>query len=100
MIRKLGNPKKPVKVYIPSIAPGSLLLYSGKSFPEWKGNLFAGALKLTHINRVALNSEGQAIAEERLLADLGKRIRALLESPEGWIVFSTDDGGIYQIKPK
>ena len=92
--------EQPVKVYIPSIAPGSLLLYSGKSFPEWKGNLFAGALKLTHLNRIALNSEGKAVAEERLLTDLGKRVRALLESPEGLIVFSTDDGGIYQIKPK
>ena len=92
--------EQPVKVYIPSIAPGSLLLYSGKSFPEWKGNLFAGALKLTHINRVTLNSEGQATGEERLLADLGKRIRALAESPRGAIMFSTDDGGIYQLKPK
>lgn len=92
--------EQPVKVYIPSIAPGSLLLYSGKSFPEWNGNLFAGALKLTHINRVALNSEGKAVAEERLLADLGRRIRALIESPQGAIVFSTDDGGIYQLKPK
>ena len=92
--------EQPIKVYIPSIAPGSLLLFSGKSFPEWKGNLFAGALKLTHINRDTLNSEGQAIGEERLLADLGKRIRALVESPQGAIVFSTDDGGIYQIEAK
>jgi glucose/arabinose dehydrogenase len=92
--------EQPVKVYIPSIAPGSLMLYSGKSFPEWKDNLFAGALKLTHLNRITLNSEGKAVAEERMLDDLGKRIRALLQSPEGWIVFSTDDGGIYQIKPK
>ena len=92
--------EQPVKVYIPSIAPGSLLLYSGKSFPQWQDNLFAGALKLTHINRVALNSEGKAIGEERLLADLGKRIRALVESPRGAIMFSTDDGGIYQLKSK
>ncbi len=92
--------EQPVKVYIPSIAPGSLMLYSGKAFPQWKNNLFAGALKLTHLNRITLNSEGKAVSEERLLVDLGKRIRALLESPEGWIIFSSDDGGIYQIKPK
>jgi len=92
--------EQPVKVYIPSIAPGSLILYSGKAFPQWRGNLFAGALKLTHLNRVSLNSEGQADSEERLLTGLGKRIRALLESPQGWIIFSTDDGEIYQIKPK
>ena len=92
--------EQPVKVYIPSIAPGSLMLYSGKSFPEWKDNLFAGALKLTHLNRIALNSDGKPIAEERLFTDLGKRIRALVESSAGWIVFSTDDGGIYQVRPR
>lgn len=89
----------PVKVYIPSIAPGSLILYSGKAFPEWRGNLFSGALKLRHINRVELNEKGEAVGEERLLEDLNDRIRALAESPEGWIYFSTDSGRIYRIRP-
>ena len=91
--------EQPVKQYTPSIAPGSLLLYSGKAFSAWHGNLFAGALKLRHINRVTLNAKGQAVAEERLLTDLDERIRALEESPKGWIYFSTDSGGIYVIKP-
>jgi glucose/arabinose dehydrogenase len=91
--------EQPVKQYTPSIAPGSLLLYSGKAFPAWRGNLFAGALKLRHINRVTLDKEGKAIAEERLLTDLDERIRALAEDPRGWIWFSTDSGRIYVIKP-
>lgn len=91
--------EQPKKFYIPSIAPGSLMQYSGDAFPEWKGDLFAGALKLRHINRIKLDQEGNAIAEERLMEDLNERIRALLESPEGWIYFSTDSGSIYVIKP-
>jgi glucose/arabinose dehydrogenase len=91
--------EQPVKQYTPSIAPGSLLLYSGDAFPAWQGNLFAGALKLTHLNRVTLNDDGKAIGEERLLADLDERIRALAQSPEGWLYFSTDSGKIYVIKP-
>jgi glucose/arabinose dehydrogenase len=91
--------EQPVKQYTPSIAPGSLLLYSGKAFPAWKGNLLAGALKLRHLNRVTLNEKGNAIAEERLLKDLNERIRALTESPQGWIWFSTDSGKIYVMKP-
>ena len=91
--------EQPKKFYIPSIAPGSLIQYSGDAFPEWKGDLFAGALKLRHINRIELDEEGNAIAEERLMEDLNERIRALLESPEGWIYFSTDSGNIYVIKP-
>ena len=91
--------EQPVKQYTPSIAPGSLLVYSGKAFPNWQGNLFSGALKLRHINRVVLNKAGKAIDEERLLGDLKERIRALIEAPNGWIYFSTDSGKIYRIKP-
>ena len=91
--------EQPIKQYTPSIAPGSLLLYSGKAFPAWRGNLFAGALKLRHINRVTLDAKGNALGEERLLSDLDERIRALTESPQGWIYFSTDSGKVYRIKP-
>ena len=38
--------EQPVKYYVPSIAPGSLLAYSGKAFPQWRDHLFAGALNL------------------------------------------------------
>ena len=91
--------EQPVKQYTPSIAPGSLLLYSGKAFPAWRGNLFAGALKLRHLNRISLDKDGKAVHEERLLTDLDERIRALVESPQGWLTFSTDSGEVYVIKP-
>ncbi len=91
--------ENPVKVYVPSIAPGSLLLYSGKAFPNWRGDLFSGALKLTHLNRVSLDPQGNAVAEERLLEPLGERIRALVESPEGWLYLSTDSGRILRLRP-
>lgn len=91
--------EQPVKVYIPSIAPGSLMIYSGDAFPEWKGNLFSGALKLRHINRVVLNEKGTVVKEERLLKSLDERIRALAQSPQGWIYFSTDSGKIYRVMP-
>jgi len=92
--------QQPVKVYIPSIAPGSLLLYSATAFPQWQGNLFSGALKLRHLNRVSISMDNKAIAEERLLGDLNERIRALAQSPEGWIYFSTDSGKIIRMRPR
>jgi len=91
--------EQPVKQYTPSIAPGSLLMYSGDSFPKWRGNLFSGALKLTHLNRVTLSDDGKAIGEERLLDDLDERIRSLAQSPEGWLYFATDSGKVYVMKP-
>ena len=90
----------PVKVYTPSIAPGSLLLYSGKAFAKWRGNLFSGALVLRHLNRVVIGNSGEAEKEERLLRDLNERIRAVVESPEGWLYFSTDSGKILRLRPK
>jgi glucose/arabinose dehydrogenase len=91
--------EQPYKVYIPSIAPGSLLLYRGAAFPEWRGNLFAGALKLRHLNRINLSESGEVIGETRLLEDLNERIRAILEGPDGWIYLSTDSGRILRIRP-
>lgn len=90
----------PVKVYIPSIAPGSLLLYSGKAFPGWRGNLFSGALVMRHLNRVVVEESGAAVKEERLLEDLEERIRAVVESPEGWLYLSTDSGKILRLRPE
>jgi len=91
--------QQPIKVYIPSIAPGSLIMYTGNAFPKWKGNLFSGALKLQHINRVVIDENGKDIKEERLFESMNERIRALTQSPEGWIYFSTDSGKIYRIRP-
>ncbi len=90
----------PRKVYIPSIAPGSLLLYTGAAFPQWQGNLFSGALKLAHLNRLEVNSAGEIRAEERLLEDLHERIRQVIQSPEGWLYLSTDSGKILRLKPR
>lgn len=87
------------KVYIPSIAPGSLLLYTGAAFPAWRGNLFSGALKLLHLNRVTLDREGRAVKEERLLADQQERIRQVIQGPEGWLYLSTDSGKILRVRP-
>lgn len=91
--------QQPVKYYVPSIAPGSLLYYSGNAFPEWKGALFSGALKLRHINIIKINETGRAQSEQRILENLNQRIRALTQSQDGLIYFSTDSGKIFVLKP-
>ena len=98
-IQEKEGMEQPIKFYIPSIAPSSLIVYSGKAFSAWKGNLFAGALKMTHLNRIEIDSFGREVEEERLLERLGERIRDILESPEGWLYISTDSGKIMRIRP-
>lgn len=90
---------EPVKVYIPSIAPSSLLVYRGSAFPAWQGTLFIGALAQRHLNVVTLDSAGLATAEQRLLSDLNERIRSITTDSKGIIYLSTDSGRILRIRP-
>ncbi|QFT36821.1 Soluble aldose sugar dehydrogenase YliI precursor [Vibrio sp. THAF191c] len=91
--------ESPIKVYVPSIAPSSLLLYRGKNYPELNGKLLAPALKLTHINVVTLNKNNQAVDEIRILSELNERIRHVIVSPKDELIFSTDQGNIYRLVP-
>ena len=91
--------RQPQKHYTPSIAPSSLLLYTGQQFPHWSGHLFSGALKLTHISRVFVDGKGELQGEERLLDDFGERVRSLRQGPDGFIYFSTDSGKILRLVP-
>ena len=86
-----------IKVYVPSIAPSSLIVYSGKKYKNLKGNIFSGALKLRHLNQIVLDKNGKVIKENRLLEDLNERIRNVVESPNGEIYISTDSGKIYLV---
>jgi glucose/arabinose dehydrogenase len=90
--------ESPKLVYIPSIAPGSLILYRGESYPELNGKLLAGALKLTHINVVNVDKNGVLEEENRIATNLNQRIRDIAVSPRGAIYFSTDNGNIYRLK--
>lgn len=94
------NMTDPLKVYIPSIAPSSLLVYSGKAFPGWRDNIFSGALAMVHLNRVVFDANNVPVHEERMLLELDERIRAVIESPQGWIYLSTDSGRILRIRPR
>ena len=91
--------EQPVKVYIPSIAPGGLIQYQGDAFAGWQGNLLATALNLKHLNRIMLDDNNQVIAETRLLQSQYGRLRTIIESPEGWLYISTDDGKILVLCP-
>lgn len=91
--------EQPIKSYVPSIAPSSIIQYTGYLFAKWHNNLLAGALKLKHLNRIVLNSHNQAVSETRLLRNVKGRIRNIIQSPEGWLYVSTDDGRILKISP-
>lgn len=90
----------PLFQWTPSIAPSGMLIYSGKRFPRWSGNIFVGALAGQHVARLTYMSN-TIIREEKLLEDDFGRIRDLKEDKNGIIYFITDarSGGLYRITP-
>lgn len=91
--------EQPVHYWDPSIAPSGLMIYSGTEFPEWTGNFFVGALAGAAVSRLVY-SEGKFISEERILQDLGERIRDVVQGPDGLIYLLTDssDGRVLRLQ--
>ena len=88
----------PVSFWVPtSIGPSGLVFYSGRRFPQWKGDAFIGALAGTAVWRVRLDGNRE-VARERLFADLRERVRDIREGPEGHLYLLTDSGKLIQIR--
>ena len=83
-----------------STAPSGLAFYSGDKFPEWSGNLFAGALTGRTLWRHVLDANNAVALREELtvVKALGKRIRAVKQGPDGWLDLLSDDGRIVRIE--
>lgn len=103
---QIGDGKKfmdgvvpPVMTWSPVIAPGGMTFYNADMFPAWKGNLLIGGLRAGAIVRLELNGE-TVVKEERLLRQMGNRIRDVAVGPDG-AVYALDesDGRILRITP-
>lgn len=89
----------PVHHWTPSIAPSGMAFYTGTLFPAWQGNLFVGSLKFGMLVRVVLEGE-QVVGEERLLTEIGHRIRDVRQGPDGALyVLDETEGRILRIVP-
>jgi glucose/arabinose dehydrogenase len=90
----------PILQWTPSIAPSGMAFYTGDKFPEWRGNLFVGALVKKHLRRMEF--EGSKVTrQEELLKDRGERIRDVREGPDGYLYLLTDesDGKLLRLEP-
>jgi glucose/arabinose dehydrogenase len=74
--------EQPIYYWVPSIAPSGMAFYTGSLFPEWRGNLFVGAMAGRHLVRLVLDGE-RVVAEEKLLEELDTRIREVRQGPDG-----------------
>ena len=92
--------EQPLYYWDPSIAPSGMAFYTADLAPEWKGNLFVGALAGAHLSRLVLDGE-KVVAEEQLLRDVGERIRDVRQGPDGALYVATDsnEGRILRVTP-
>jgi glucose/arabinose dehydrogenase len=97
----------PLIVWLPSIAPGNLLIYTGDRFPAWRDNLFVTSARRGEIAgtgglvRVALSPEMGELRRETLFGDLHQRMRDIRQGPHGLLYVVTDenDGALLRIEP-
>jgi len=89
-----------IHTWTPVIAPSGMIFYGGDAFADWQGNLFVGGLASTALVRLQLDGDS-VTHEERLLEDLGLRIRDVAEGPDGAIYVVTDEsnGEVLRIAP-
>lgn len=82
--------------WTPSISPGSLMIHSGEQFPQWAGDAFVGALSGQALIRVDLDGED---ATQGDLWEMGQRIRAVTEAPDGsiWLLEDAPGGRLLQL---
>lgn len=99
--REREGTEQPLYYWDPSIAPSGMAFYTSDLAPQWKGNLFVGALALTHLSRLVLDGEA-VTGEEKLLEDLNARIRDVRQGPDGAIYVATDSpqGQILRVTPR
>lgn len=92
--------EQPLYYWDPVIAPSGMLFYTGDLFPAWKGSLFIGGLVSEHLCRLTLDGR-RVVGEERLLTGLSKRIRDVVQGPEGAIYLVTDEpaGWVMRLTP-
>jgi len=92
--------EQPVYYWDPSIAPSGMAFYTGDKFPAWRGSILVGALAGKLVSRLE-TSGNRVTGEERMLQQLGERIRDVRQGPDGFVYLLTDsrNGRILRIKP-
>ena len=88
-----------ITVWVPSIAPSGLMVYRGRMFPEWNGDLFVGALAGEHVERVHVDAQAKVLGRNRVFPEIAERVRDVRAAPDGsiWVATDADDGRVLRI---
>ncbi len=93
--------EQPFLFWVPVIAPGGMVLYTGDRFPAWKGNLLIGGMGSMQLHHVIMNQRGLPVRREALMTELKQRIRDVKQGPDGLLYLTTDHeaGAVLRVEP-
>jgi glucose/arabinose dehydrogenase len=80
----------PEITWTPVISPSSMIFYTGRLFPQWRGSALIGGLSSKAIIRVTINGNTAREAER---FHMGQRIREVEQGPDGSIYVLEDERG-------
>lgn len=88
----------PAAFWNPSISPGSLMIYTGSAFPQWRGDAFIGALSGEALIRVDLAGTTAKVADTW---PMGERVREVEQAPDGsiWLLEDAPSGRLLRLVP-
>ena len=74
----------PVFHYATSAALSGIAFYTGSAFPQWRNNLFVGAMTPRFLARLVV-ANGRVEREEKLLLEKKWRVRVVQTGPDGFL---------------
>ncbi len=98
--REAEGMQRPYHVWAKSPALSGMAFYTGRPGNAWNDSLFLGALADRDLIRLQLDGD-RIVSEERLLTDLGKRIRDVRVGADGnvYVLTDEDDGQLLRLVP-
>lgn len=80
----------PVYFWSQTVAPTGLTFYTGRQFPQWRGNLIVPGLSKGSLWRVVVEND-QVVGAEELFINDRVRLRKAVVSPRGQLYLLTDE---------
>ncbi len=91
--------EEPAAWWTPVISPAGLHFYEGTEFPDWQGDALLPGLSAEALVRVEIDGES---AREVARYNLGERIRAVEQAPDGtvWLLEDRSGGRLLRLRAK
>jgi glucose/arabinose dehydrogenase len=99
--------EQPLVFWVPSIAISGMTFYTGDKFPNWKNNVFVGAMRQGevprsgHLERIDFNERWEELHRESIIRELQQRIRDVRQGPDGllYVLTAENNGALMRIEP-